>query len=84
MFKKYYSIFCNSGIFEQMMDRINYESKAFASAFDYTYTKYNLKSAPDCGMSCRKYSAHNDAVNYLTEWYQGRKNYLDQTWANKD
>ena len=81
MFKKYYSIFCNSGIYEQMMDRINYESKAFASAFDYTYTKYNLKSAPDCGMSCRKYSAHNDAVNYLTKWYQDRKTYLDQTWG---
>ena len=81
MFKKYYSIFCNSGIYEQMMDRINYESKAFASAFDYTYTKYNLKSAPDCGMSCRKYSNHTEAVSYLTEWYQGRKNYLDQTWG---
>ena len=81
MFKKYYSIFCNSGIFEQMMDRINYESKAFASSFDYTYTKYNLKSAPDCGMSCRKYSAHNDAVSYLTKWYQDRKAYLDQTWG---
>ncbi len=81
MFKKYYSMFCNSGIFEQMIDRINYESKAFSSSFDYTYTKYNLKSAPDCGMSCRKYSAHNDAVSYLTKWYQDRKTYLDQTWG---
>ncbi len=81
MFKKYYSAFCNSGIYEQMMDRINYESKAFASAFDYTYTKYNLKNAPDCGMSVRKYSNHTEAVSYLTEWYQGRKNYLDQTWG---
>ena len=81
MFKKYYSMFCNSGIFEQMIDRINYESKAFSSSFDYTYTKYNLKSAPDCGMSCRKYSAHNEAVSYLTKWYQDRKTYLDQTWG---
>ena len=81
MFKKYYSMFCNSGIFEQMIDRINYESKAFSSSFDYTYTKYNLKSAPDCGRSCRKYSAHNEAVSYLTKWYQDRKTYLDQTWG---
>ena len=81
MFKKYYSIFCNSGIYEQMMDRIEYESRAFASAFDYTYTTYNLKNAPDCNMSVRKYSNHTEAVSYLTKWYQDRKAYLDQTWG---
>ena len=81
MFKKYYSMFCNSGIYEQMMDRIAYESKAFSSSFDYTYTKYDLKNAPDCNMSCRKYSNHTESVNYLTKWYQDRKAYLDQTWG---
>ena len=81
MFKKYYSIFCNSGVYEQMMDRIDYESQAFASAFTDTYTKYNLKNAPDCGMSVRKYNNHAEAISYLTKWYQDRKTYLDQTWG---
>ena len=81
MFKKYYSIFCNSGVYEQMMDRIDYESTAFASAFADTYTKYNLKNAPDCGMSVRKYNNHAESISYLTKWYQDRKTYLDQTWG---
>ena len=81
MFKKYYSMFCNSGIYEQMMDRIDYESGAFATAFADTYTKYNLKNAPDCGMSVRKYNNHAEAISYLTKWYQDRKAYLDQTWG---
>ena len=81
MFKKYYSIFDNSGIVEKMIDMVNYEKEAFKTDFDNTYTTVGLPNASGSTlMSTRQYSKHADAVAYLLNWFNTRKNYLDDTW----
>ena len=78
MFKKYYSVFYNSGMYERMIDYINYEVNAFKNDFDYTYSKWDLKNATNVNMSTRRgYNNHKEAVDYLLNWYSQRKSYLD-------
>ena len=81
MFDKYYSIFFDSGIYEDMINYINYETKAFATEFNNTYTRWDLKNATNSGMSTRRgYDNHQEAVNYLLNWYKERKTYLDSKY----
>ena len=81
MFTKYYSIFYNSGMYERMVEYIQYETSAFKENFDFTYTKWDLKNATNSGMSTRRgYETHQDAVNYLLKWYSERKTYLDSKY----
>lgn len=81
MFEKYYSVFYDSGIYESMINYINYEANAFKSDFDNTYTRWELKTATNSGMSTRRgYNNHQEAVNYLLNWYKERKAYLDSKY----
>ena len=81
MFAKYYAVFYNSGIYESMIDYINYEVSAFKTDFDNNYTKWDMKNATNSGMSTRRgYNNHQEAVNYLLNWYQERKTYLDNKY----
>ena len=82
MFKRYYSCFANSGIYERTVEYINYEKVAFASAFNATYERWNLPTATNSGMSTRRYDTHEEAVSYLLNWYANRKTYLDSTWLD--
>lgn len=84
MFKKYYSIFDKSSIYEKMVNYINYEAKAFADEFNQTYTRYGLPNASGATlMQTRQYNTHQEAVSYLLNWYKERKAYLDQTWLKQ-
>lgn len=80
MFKKYYSCFANSSIYEQMMDYIEYETSAFSKEFADTYTRWDLPNATNSGMNTRRYNTHQEAVTYLTDWYKARKEYLDSKY----
>ena len=81
MFDKYYSIFYDSGMYEDMINYINYETSAFATDFNNTYTRWELKTATNSGMSTRRgYENHQEAVSYLLNWYQERKVYLDNKY----
>ena len=84
MFEKYYSMFYDSGIYEGMINYINYETSAFATDFNNTYNKWDLKNATNSGMSTRRgYENHQEAVNYLLNWYKERKTYLDNRYLIK-
>ena len=81
MFDKYYSVFYNSGVYEGMINYINYEASAFKTDFDNTYTRWDLKNATNSGMSTRRgYNNHQEAVDYLLNWYKERKTYLDSKY----
>lgn len=79
--KKYYSVFANSGIYERMINEIQYERVAFKSAFDDNHTRYGKGASGATLMQTRQYNSHEEATNYLVKWYQERKEYLDQTWG---
>ena len=81
MIKKYYSIFDNSGIYERMVNNIQYERVAFKSAFDDNHTRYGKGASGATLMQTRQYDSHNDAVDYLVKWFGERKEYMDQAWA---
>ena len=82
MFVKYYSCFANSSSYEQMMNYIAYETSAFQNEFAETYTRWTLPNATTSGMSTRRYNSHQEAVDYLTNWYEARKAYLDSKYLN--
>ena len=83
MFKKYYSIFDKSGIYDKVVDYVNYEKVAFATDFSNTYTTVGLPNASGSTlMSTRQYNTHEEAVSYLLNWFQERKTFLDSTWLS--
>ena len=81
MFKKYYSVFDKSGIFERVQNNIQYERVAFKNAFDDNEARYGKGSSGATLMQTRQYDSHKDAVDYLVKWFNDRKTYLDKTWA---
>jgi len=80
MFKKYYSVFANSDVYENMMDYIEYERVAFANDFNNTYDRWDLPKATVSGMSTRRYNTHKEASDYLINWYTNRKSALDKKY----
>ena len=83
MFKKYYSIFNSSGIYERMVGNIEYERVAFASAFQDNHTRYGKGASGATLMQTRQYDSHQDATDYLLKWFKERKEYLDETYLTK-
>ena len=82
MFKKYYSIFMNSSIFEKMVHYVEYERVAFKEAFDDNHTRYVTNISQSAfNMQTRRYDTFDAAVDYLLKWFKERKNYLDKTWG---
>lgn len=79
--KKYYSIFDKSGLYERMINEIEYERIAFKDAFDDNHTRYGKGASGATLMQTRQYDSHKDAVDYLVKWYGERKAYLDQSWG---
>ena len=79
MFKKYYSVFANSGIYEKTMNFIEYEGNAFAADFGRNFTRWK-DGTGKTSMGTRQYTTHGDAVNYLLDWFSQRKTYLDSTY----
>ena len=79
LFVKYYSVFANSGTYEKIRQYITYESSAFAIDFANEYAKWGGDSGRT-SMNTRTYSSHQDAVSYLLNWLQSRKEYLDNKY----
>ena len=81
MFKRYYSIFVNSGILEGAIANANYIADAFKDDFARNYERWNTlgtviyKYTPD---DVKSFKVHKDAVNYFTNWLNQRKASLDK------
>ncbi len=80
MFKKYYSIFDKSGIFDKMVSNIEYERVAFIDAFNTNHAKYGKGASGATLMQTRQYDNFTDATTYLISWLKERKAYLDSTY----
>ena len=85
---KYYSVFANSGMVERAMEYINYESDAFANEFDANYDRWGTLNGQKPSMYTRsdvvsKFKKHRDAADFLLNWMNDRKAYLDETWLKK-
>ena len=80
LFERYYHAFANSGIFEQAIHDINYETSAFATDFANEYTKWGGDSGRTSMGTRTDYANHQAAVNYLTDWLSQRKAYLDDKY----
>lgn len=81
MFKKYYSVFDESQIFEKAINTIVYERHIFKDAFDLNHTNYvtNISSSA-FNMQTRRYNSFDEAVDYLYSWLNERKAYLDNKY----
>ena len=77
LFERYYAAFANSGIYEQAIHDINYETSAFAADFAHEYSKWGGDSGRTSMGTRTDYTTHQAAVNYLTDWLSQRKTYLD-------
>ena len=80
MFKKYYSIFDKSGIFDKMISNIEYERVAFKDVFDDNHTRYGKGASGATLMQTRQYDGFMDATTYLISWLKERKAYLDSVY----
>ena len=80
MFKKYYSIFDKSGIFDKMVSNIEYERVAFKDVFDDNHTRYGKGASGATLMQTRQYDSFMDATTYLISWLKERKAYLDSVY----
>ena len=76
-FERYYNAFANSGIAEQAIHDINYETSAFATDFANEYTRWGGDSGRTSMGTRTSYANHQEAVDYLTDWLAKRKTYLD-------
>ena len=77
LFERYYHAFANSGIFEQAIHDIDYETSAFATDFSNEYTKWASDTNRNKMGTHIDYTKHQEAVNDLTTWLRQRKEYLD-------
>ena len=77
LFERYYNAFANSGILEQAIHDINYETSAFATDFASEYSRWGGDSGRTSMGTRTDYANHQSAVNYLTDWLSQRKTYLD-------
>ena len=80
MFKKYYSIFDKSGIFDKMISNIEYERVAFKDVFDDNHTRYGKGASGATLMQTRQYDSFTEATTYLVSWLTERKAYLDSVY----
>ena len=80
MFKKYYSIFEQSGIYNRMIDDIAYERSVYLTAFNDNHTRYGKGASGATLMQTRQYDSFKDAVDYLVKWFGERKTYLDNKY----
>ena len=80
MFKKYYSIFDKSGIFDKMISNIEYERVAFKNVFDDNHTRYGKGASGATLMQTRQYDSFFEATTYLVSWLTERKAYLDSIY----
>ena len=81
MFKKYYSIFNNSQVYEKIMNQIAYERIIFNDDFVDNHTRYvtNINQSA-FNMQTRRYDNFEDAADYLVRWLEERKDYLDSKY----
>ena len=77
MFKKYYSSFANSNVYENIINQIAYERVIFADEFNDNHTRYGKGASGATLMQTRQYDNHKDATDYLVKWFGERKDYLD-------
>ena len=77
MFKKYYSSFANSNVYENIINQITYERVVFADEFNDNHTRYGKGASGATLMQTRQYDNHKDATDYLVKWFGERKDYLD-------
>ena len=77
LFPRYYHAFANSGIYEQAIHDINYETSAFANDFANEYAKWKGDSGRTSMGTRTDYANHQASVDYLTDWLGQRKTYLD-------
>lgn len=78
--KDYYQVFCDSGILENAINFVNYETSAFASEFANNYTKWgNLGQITPAYTpnEARNFRVHKDAVDHFINWINQRKKALD-------
>ena len=80
LFERYYNAFANSGILEQAIEDIDYETSAFATDFANEYTRWGGDSGRTSMGTYTNYSNHQAAVTYLTDWLSQRKTYLDNKY----
>ena len=80
MFKKYYSSFANSNVYENIINQIAYERVIFADEFNDNHTRYGKGASGATLMQTRQYDSHKDAVDYLVKWFKERKEYLDSKY----
>ena len=80
MFKKYYSSFANSNVYENIINQIAYERVIFADEFNDNHTRYGKGASGATLMQTRQYDSHKDAVDYLIKWFSERKEYLDSKY----
>ena len=80
MFKKYYSSFANSNVYENIINQIAYERVIFADEFNDNHTRYGKGASGATLMQTRQYDSHKDAVDYLLKWFKERKEYLDSKY----
>ena len=80
LFKRYYSAFAHSDIYEQAIHDINYETSAFANDFVKEYAKWGGDSGRTSMGTRTDYTNHQAAVSYLTDWLGQRKTYLDNKY----
>ena len=77
MFKKYYSSFANSNVYENIINQIAYERVIFADDFNDNHIRYGKGASGATLMQTRQYDNHKDATDYLVKWFGERKDYLD-------
>ena len=79
LIKKYYSVFANSGAFDNAMDYIAYATSAFATDFVNEFTRWKNGTGKD-RMQTRQYNSQKDASSYLSNWLNKRKQYMDSVY----
>ena len=80
MFKKYYSSFASSNIYENIINQIAYERVIFLDEFNDNHIRYGKGASGATLMQTRQYDSHKDAVDYLLKWFNERKEYLDSKY----
>ena len=76
LFSKYYTVFINSGVFDATMQYLKYVTTAFVSDFANDTTRWKNGSGKNW-MQTRQYNSQKSASDYLTNWLNNRKNYMD-------
>ena len=78
--QKYYQVFLDSGIFDNAINYVSYETSAFKDEFASNYAKWgNLGQITPAYTpnEARDFHTHQDAVNHFLNWIKERKKVLD-------